>query len=193
MAFSESSLEQALTTLGEVLEDRGLKYQLAAVGGGAMLLLGLIDRPTNDLDLVTQMAEGDTVSADPLPAALREAITDVARALNLPIDWLNPGPASLLDLGLPVGFAERAHMRRYGPLEILLASRFDQIHFKFYAAVDQGPRSKHFADLQSLEPGREELMSAARWARTHDPSEGFEAELDKALETLGIRAADESA
>jgi len=53
MPFSESSLEQALKALGELLDSRGLEYRLAAVGGGAMLLLGLLDRPTNDLDVVT--------------------------------------------------------------------------------------------------------------------------------------------
>lgn len=105
---------------------------------------------------------------------------------------MNPGPASLLDLGLPSGFVERARPRRYGPLEILLADRFDQIHFKLYAAVDQGPGSKHFADLQALEPSRNEVLGAARCARTHDPSEGFRAELVKALEALGIRGTDES-
>ena len=192
MAFSASSLERALSALGELLDSRGLEYRLAAVGGGAMLLTGLLDRPTNDLDLVAQVDEGVAVAVEPLPAALREATTDVARALDLPKNWMNPGPSSLLDLGLPSGFVERARPRRYGPLEILLADRFDQIHFKLYAAVDQGPGSKHFADLQALEPSRNEVLGAARWARTHDPSEGFRAELIKALEALGIRGSDES-
>lgn len=155
MPFSESSREQALKALGELLDSRGLEYRLAAVGGGAMLLLGLLDRPTNDLDVVTQADEsGAAVSADPLASPLREAITDVARAFDLPEDWLNPGPAALLELGLPPGFADRAHVRRYGALEIRLADRVDQIHFKLYASVDQGPESKHFADLEALEPRR---------------------------------------
>ena len=192
MPFSESSREQALKALGELLDSRGLEYRLAAVGGGAMLLLGLLDRPTNDLYVVTQADEsGAAVSADPLASPLREAITDVARAFDLPEDWLNPGPAALLELGLPPGFADRAHVRRYGALEIRLADRVDQIHFKLYASVDQGPESKHFADLEALEPTREELLAAARWARTHDPSNGFRAGLEAALEALGVRATDE--
>lgn len=192
MPFSEPSLEQALKALGELLDSRGLEYRLAAVGGGAMLLLGLLDRPTNDLDVVTQADEsGAAVSADPLASPLREAITDVARAFDLPEDWLNPGPAALLELGLPPGFADRAHVRRYGALEIRLADRVDQIHFKLYASVDQGPESKHFADLEALEPTREELLAAARWARTHDPSDGFRAGLEAALGALGVRATDE--
>lgn len=191
MAFTESSLERALNGLGELLEARGLSYRLAAVGGGAMLLLDLIARPTNDLDLVAQIEAGDAVGVDPLPAALKEAITDVARALDLPANWLNPGPASLLDLGLPAGFVERGHTRHYGGLDLLLADRLDQIHFKLYASVDQGPRSKHFADLKALEPTRDELAMASRWARTHDPSDGFAGELAKALEALGAGGADE--
>jgi hypothetical protein len=85
------------------------------------------------------------------------------------MDWLNAGPASLLDLGLPEGFLQRAQRRSYGEaLTVLFASRTDQIHFKLYAAVDQGA-GWHFADLQALEPTEPELQ-AARWSRTHDPS-----------------------
>ena len=191
MAFSGSSLEQALEALGELLESRGLEYRLAAVGGGAMLLLGLIERASNDLDVVAQIDEIGTVTADPLAPPLLEAITDVARALGLPRDWLNTGPAALLDLGLPPGFADRAHVRRYASLELRLADRVDQIHFKLYAAVDQGLTSKHFADLRALVPTRQELLSAARWARTHDPSEGFRGDLEAALAAFGVRADDD--
>ena len=79
----------------------------------------------------------------------------------------------------------------FGALEIRLADRVDQIHLKLYASVDQGPESKHVADLRALQPTREELLSAAGWARTHDPSEGFRAELDAALEAFGVRGTDE--
>ena len=50
MSFDGSSLERALSALGELLEARRMTYRLAAVGGGAMLLLDLISRPTKDLD-----------------------------------------------------------------------------------------------------------------------------------------------
>ena len=36
--------------LGELLADRGHAVELVAIGGGSLLLLGLIERPTKDLD-----------------------------------------------------------------------------------------------------------------------------------------------
>jgi hypothetical protein len=51
--------------------------------------------------------------------------------------------------------------------------------------VDQGA-GKHEADLRDLGPIREELLAAARWTRTHDPSEGFREQLLAALAYLGV-------
>jgi hypothetical protein len=80
--------------------------------------------------------------------------------------------------------------RTYGPaLTVLYAGRLDQVHFKLYAMVDQGA-GRHEADLRALEPTREELLSAARWTRTHDPSEGFRQELVAVLAHLGVTDAD---
>ena len=51
MDFNRLRLERALETLGAVLEQRGLRFELVAIGGSSLLLLGLISRPTGDLDL----------------------------------------------------------------------------------------------------------------------------------------------
>lgn len=68
----------------------------------------------------------------------------------------------------------------------------DLICFKLYALVDQGPRSKHMPDLLAMNPTPAELIEAARWARTHDPSEGFLSELRGALAHLGVEVDDDS-
>ena len=113
----------------------------------------------------------------------------MARDFGLPEDWLNTGPADLLDFGLPDGLVERLDRRDYGPaLSIHFASRFDQIHLKLYAMADQGP-GRHEADLRALNPTHDELLTAARWTRTHDPSEGFREQLVAALFYLGIQDA----
>jgi hypothetical protein len=166
-------IEQALSTLGDLLESRGVACEVVVVGGGALQLLGLITRPTKDLDVVALVRDGKLEGADPFPSDLARARDDVAIALGIPADWLNPGPTALLTHGLPEGFDERVTTRTYGSLTLRIAGRVDQIFLKLYAAVDQGPRSKHVEDLRKLYPTREELLAAARWARGHDPSPGF--------------------
>lgn len=180
-----STFDEPLATLGGLLTERGLGYDLLAVGGGALLLLGLIARPTRDIDIVGVIDSGALRISRTLPDPLRQAISDTAVLLGLAGDWMNPGPASLAELGLPEGTLARAVIRDWGSLRLRLASRVDQIHFKLYAAVDQGPDSRRFADLQELAPTPTELGHAARWARTHDPSDAFRSELTAALRDLG--------
>jgi hypothetical protein len=141
-----------------VLSDRGLHYELVVVGGGSLMLLGLLDRPTKDIDIVALVREGRYQSAEPLPKPLE-------------------------------GFHNRVETRDYGGLRLHVAGRLDQIHLKLYAAIDQGPQSKHFADLRLLEPTPEELLLSAQWARTHDPSPAFKNELEAALQELGVQNA----
>lgn len=102
----------------------------------------------------------------------------------------SPGPTDLLDFGLPEGFLGRLERRDYGrALTVHFASRYDQIHFKLYALVDRGP-GKHEEGLKALDPSEAELLAAARWSRTHDPSEGYAGILRMALEHLGVSDAD---
>ena len=51
-------LDEALRTLGEVLEARGLTYEIVAIGGSALMLLGLISRPARDLDALALVEDG---------------------------------------------------------------------------------------------------------------------------------------
>jgi hypothetical protein len=129
--------------------------------------------------------------AEPLPGPLTEACARVARDFDLPTDWLTSEPAGMLRFGLPPGFANRLDRREYGPyLTVRFTSRLDQIHFKLYALADRGGGGKHEADLRALEPTRDELIAAARWSRTHDPSEGHREILSEALAYLGVKDAD---
>lgn len=138
------SFEGPLGGLGELLKDRGLRYELLAIGGGALQLLGLITRPTRDIDVIGLVADAAVVSMGTLPGPLQQAVEDTATVFRLPTTWLNAGPRSL-----------------------------------------QGPRSKHFDDLQRLQPSPAELRDAAAWARSHDPSEAFNTEMQRALRDLG--------
>lgn len=183
---SAGATEDLLRALGDQLAAHGERYILAVVGGSALLALGFISRATRDIDVLAIVEDRQLVSAQPLPVALLDAAHIVARDFGLSDDWVNPGPTSLLDLGLPEGFYERAQHRAYGPgLEVLFASRVDQIHLKLYATVDQGA-GKHLDDLEALQPTDQELLDAARWSRSHDPSEGYRSVLQRVLAHFGV-------
>lgn len=96
-----------------------------------------------------------------------------------------------MDFGLPERFEDRTEVRRYGNLTVRIAGRFDQICLKVYAAVDQAPQSRHLDDLRDLHPTSDELLLAGRWARTHDPSEGFRSQLLAMLRHLQVEGADD--
>jgi hypothetical protein len=182
-------LRIALGSLGDLLTTRKQHYEIVVVGGTALALTGGT-RPTSDVDVVALQYGHDIVKPETLPPSLAEAVRDVARVSELRPDWLNIGPKSLMDLGLPKDFERRLSTFVFGDLVVHVAGRQDQISFKLYAAVDQGPRSKHFADLLAIEPSPGELIQAAEWARTHDPSVGFRQELLRALRDLGVPDAD---
>ena len=180
-----NSLNEALEVLGAYLLDKGLKYEVVAIGGGALLLLGCIIRPTKDLDIVALMVRNELISAHPLPTPLLAAIREVGSALKLSEDWINSAPADLWKMGLPDGFQDRLDPIHFGGLTLYCASRFDQICFKLFASFDQGPQSKHYSDLKRLKPTQEELKIAASWCKTHDVSEVFAENLAEALHELG--------
>jgi hypothetical protein len=71
-------------------------------------------------------------------------------------------------------------------LTVHFASRIDQIHFMLYAMVDLGP-GKHEQDLRAMEPTEAELLQAAMWSRTHDPSEGYRTVLESAGDLAAAR------
>ena len=190
---SAAATDRLLSALAEQLSVVEQHYDLVVIGGSALLALGLIARPTRDVDVLALAGPHGLTRAKPLPAPLVDAGARVARDFDLSADWLNSEPADMLRFGLPAGFAERLDRREYGPfLTVRFASRFDQIHFKLYAVVDQGA-GKHEADLRSLGPIREELLSAARWSQTHDPSEGYRSVLVTVLAHFGVEDAGLSA
>src|SRR5438046_1391427 len=123
--------DELLAALGEQLAARGARFDLVVIGGSGLLALGLIDRPTRDVDVVAFLQDRNLLAPRPLPEALVAARDRVARDFGLPEDWLNAAPADLLDFGLPPGFVDRLERREYGDaLTVHFASRFDQIHFK---------------------------------------------------------------
>ena len=142
------------------------------------------------MDLLAIAEDGELRFAEPLPSSLVAARAAVAGDFGLGENWLNAGPTDLLKWGLPEAFMSRVVTRSYGTaLVVHFAGRFDQIHFKLFAMVDQGG-GRHEADLRALGPTPGELAAAARWSTTQDPSPGYRSVLVDALRVLGVDDAD---
>ena len=185
--MDSKTLENALQLLGNLMAARERPpSHLVVCGGSALIALNLVSRTTKDVDVLATFDNGQLRCARPLPEWLTEDANAVGVELKLPDRWLNDGPADedLFRLGLPSGVGQRLVQREYGPvLKISFISRYDQIHFKLYAAADQGGR--HLRDLKALAPTADELVAAARWTFTQDISEGFRQMINLALKELG--------
>lgn len=135
--------------------------------------------------MVALLDENKVLDARPLPPSKRAASRQVAFALGMNGDWLNDGPASQIHFGFPDGFRERLEMHRYGKaLTVYFVGRLDLVHFKLFAAVDQGP-GKHTQDLLALKPTDDEIGIAALWVKDQDASEAFKGLLKETLAGLG--------
>ncbi len=162
-----AAIERALTAVGERLAHAGAPCSIVVLGGAAINLLGLVDRPTRDVDVLATAASpgGPIGRPDPLPRPLLEAVDAVARDLDLRSDWLNTTVADQWRFGLPPGLAGRVHWR-----------------------TDQtGPESIHFQDLLALCPTDDELARAAEWVKRQDVSADFHsvvAEVDHARRSV---------
>lgn len=172
-------LERALSAVGELMTAEKTEVALVVVGGASLNLLGLIDRTTQDVDVIALATDPIGVvpallaQPDPLPDALQRAILRVARDFGLAPDWINTAIARQWSQGLPPWLPHDISWRRYGGLHVGLVGRRTLIALKLFAAVDQSVRSVHAQDLLALKPSDAELDEAAAWVSLQDASDAF--------------------
>ena len=168
-----SKLNEALLLLNEqlILTDAPAT-EIVVCGGSALIATGLVPRTTQDVDIVALIQSNVLIDSEPLPDYLLNAADNVGTILSLPADWLNNGPASQFQMGLPPGFQERLTTVVVGKkLTVHYIGRYDQIFFKTFASADRG--GYHVSDLKALNPAEDELIAAAKWCITQDTSEAF--------------------
>ena len=164
-------------------------------GGTALGLLGLVQRPTRDVDVISgwNSATLQLIQIDCFPPAVERAIVRAAEAhpelQSSGISWVNLGPKGLLDFGLPPGCTGRLTPRIIGThLTLRLPDRRDLIAFKLFAAADasHGRQAVHKSDLQALDPNEEELRFAIDWVITiPDRNHQLRTELREFLQERG--------
>jgi len=187
--LNKNNLDEILHALDRQIEVYGgSPISLVVCGGTALFVLGLIIRTTKDIDVLGTVSEkhGQILvkKINKFPKYLTDASKDVQKDFGLPEGWINKGPTSQVDSGLPQGFEKRLIKKQYGNyLSIYYISRLDQIYFKLFAAVDRN--DYHVDDLFQLKPTKQEIEDAARWVLTQDVSLGFKAILKDFLRKHG--------
>lgn len=171
-----------LVAFDRYLADRGLRLAAVVIGGAALNLLDVIDRPTRDVDVLHPL--------------LPDAIAGAARAFSAEVraageilrdDWLNNGPASLVDV-LPAGWQERVQPAFTGSAIVLHAlGRADLLKTKLFALCDRG---EDLDDCVALRPTPEELAEALPWVERQDANELWPAHVRSTLTGLERRIVD---
>lgn len=186
-------IEEALKRLNARMVYAGLDpLELVSCGGASLNLMGWVSRSTSDVDIlcVAQVEVTGKVKllpGEPLPPRFIGLIKEVGQEMGIDEEWLNFGPAPLMEFGLPPGLEDRLTRRSFGPcLALHMVGRADQIHFKMYATMDPKTRIEtHLGDLLDLEPTEGEAQAAVDWLLTHKTSPDFRHKLKQVLDRIG--------
>ena len=160
--------------------------------GASLNLMGWVSRSTSDVDIICAArvdAKGKVkLQPDkPLAPQFTELVAEVGRELGIKQEWLNFGPAPLVEFGLPQGLERRLKRKSFGRcLALHLVSRLDQIHLKIYATMDPKTRLEtHLGDLLDLEPTEAEAQAAVDWLLSRKTSLAFRRKLKQVLDRIG--------
>lgn len=175
MSIDATRAEELLAAVGALLDDGQEVLRPILVGGAALALRGYYLRTTEDVDVIALFVDGGFSDPVPLPRRLEAAVARVARDFGLPADWFNSVVGAQFQTGLPPGLDGDLAWRRFGGLEVGVAGRLTLIATKLFAAIDQGPQSKHVHDLVALRPSPEEWERAHAWVVGQDTSPHFPA------------------
>ena len=156
-----------------------LRFEGVVIGGSALGLMGIIQRPTRDFDiLVPELSPAITSAAREFAKAQRDAGVDLLD------DWLNNGPMQLGEV-LPVGWRDRVQRVFEGRVLVLSTlGRPDLLKSKLFALCDRGT---DLPDCVALSPTPEELEESLPWLEEQDGNELWPAHVRATVADLARR------
>ncbi len=161
------------------LAERDLRLDAVVLGGAALGLLGIINRLTEDFDVMYPEIPRAVAAASRAFAAERTRAGDA-----LDDDWLNNGPMSLAGV-LPAGWQERLEpLFRGVAVHLHTLGRADLLRSKLFALCD---RALDLADCIALAPTAGELAALSEWVEHQDANPDWPAHVRATLEDLGRR------
>ena len=136
---------------------KDLTFDGVIIGGAALILLGLIERATQDVDCL-----------DPtLPESIKRASIEFAKSSGsgLKEDLFNNGPESLKHDLSPTWKADLQTLYEGTSLRLYTLGRLDLLRSKLYAYCD---RQQDLQDCLALKPSLEELQEIRPWLIERD-------------------------
>ena len=146
-----------LKRVDEELSRIGESRSLIICGGSALIVMGIIDRQTRDVDVLEP--EIDSLLSD---IAVR-----IGKEFGLSDKWLNNGPESLRRDLKPGWRTRTASIFKGKALEMRSLGREDLLATKLYAFCD---REDDLEDVLKLKPTRTELANIFHWVLKRDAS-----------------------
>ncbi len=164
--------EDMLSALNAVLEEQGMApVDIVICGAMVLLMQGIIERPTRDIDGLGVVVEegGSLVLKKPLMS--REFNGAVERVGNLYGEgkhWFSTAATILHDdTELPPDIITRAEVKRFGDrLTVRLCSRQHMVCLKMWAAIDRG--EPDIGDLLWMQVSEMEARTAVDWCLEQD-------------------------
>lgn len=179
--------EDMLAALGTVLDEQGsVPVDIVICGAMVLLMQGVIERPTRDIDGLGKVIEegGSLVLRKPLMSGeFNAAVERVGNLYGEGKHWFSTAAVILHDdTELPPDIIERAEVRRFGErLTVRLCSRGHMVCLKMWAAVNRGEPDT--GDLVEMRVSEEEAATAAAWCLEQDRE--VLPEIVEVLEELG--------
>src|SRR5580693_5836830 len=161
------------------LAEEGRRVEAVIIGGTALALLGVINRPTRDCDVLCPPIE-------PEIARLAESYAKHRRQAGDPLadDWWNNGPSSLIGV-LPGGWLDRLVVVNDGRALLLRTlGRMDLLCTKLFALCDRGT---DLGDCRAFSPTVAELDAALPWLEVQDLHPDWPRHVREVLADLGRR------
>jgi Nucleotidyltransferase of unknown function (DUF6036) len=149
--FTSTMLPQLIIpAFDRYLAAQGLRFEAVVIGGAALALLGVVQRPTDDCDVL------DPTIPEPVLGAARS----FAATQGISPTWLNSQAHDFVGVPgcLPEGWRARLRLAFQGTALVLhTLGRLDLLCTKLVALVDRGT---DYADCLALRPTQAELEAA---------------------------------
>lgn len=170
--------ESIIPQFDEYLFKDELSFEAIVVGGAALAIMGIIQRETQDCDILDPM----------IPDSIKNAAVEFAESIRqqevfLKENWLNNGPVSLTN-DLPKGWQSRIVKIYQGKALTLYAlGRDDFLKAKIFSFCD---REQDRDDCIQLNPSRQELLELKGWLIERDGNTAWAKHVEASLKSLAM-------